>query len=131
MSVNSGLKAPQIIGQRKAFYWQRIPEFSHVRKGTVDIDILATSGNGDRKIMLEKKEVEQVEPVLENIYHSNTYRKDLRWPHFNDEPRVQEKQKVKDQRFCISVFAPCLTIPSSNWGHQPRCDNSIPYMAVL
>ena len=51
MSVNSGLKATKIIGQRKAFYRQKIPEFSRVRKETVDIDILATSRNGDRKIM--------------------------------------------------------------------------------
>ena len=51
MSVNSGLKATKIIGQRKAFYRQIIPEFSCARKETVDIDILVTSRNGDRKIM--------------------------------------------------------------------------------
>ena len=51
MSVNSGLKATKIIGQRKAFSRQRIPEFSYARKETVDIDILVTSRNGDRKIM--------------------------------------------------------------------------------
>ena len=51
MSVNSKLKATKIIGQRKAFYRQRIPEFSCARKETVDIDILVTSRNGDRKIM--------------------------------------------------------------------------------
>ena len=51
MSVHSGLKATKIIGQRKAFYWQRIPEFSRARKETVDIDILVTSRNADRKIM--------------------------------------------------------------------------------
>ena len=51
MSVNSGFKATKIIGQRKAFYRQRIPEFSCARKETVDIDILVTSRNGDRKIM--------------------------------------------------------------------------------
>ena len=51
MSVNSGLKATKIRGQRKAFYRQRIPEFSCVGKETVDIDILVTSRNGDRKIM--------------------------------------------------------------------------------
>ena len=51
MSGNSGLKATKIIGQRKAFYRQRIPEFSHVREETVDIDILVTSRNGDSKIM--------------------------------------------------------------------------------
>ena len=48
MSVNFRLKATDIIGQRKAFYRQRIPES---RKETVDTDILVTSGNGDRKII--------------------------------------------------------------------------------
>ena len=51
MCVNTGLKATRIIGQRKAFYRWRIPEFSFVRKETVDIDIIVTSRNGDRKIM--------------------------------------------------------------------------------
>ena len=51
MSVNSGLKATKIIGQRKPICRPRIPEFSCVRKETVDIDILVTSRNGDRKIM--------------------------------------------------------------------------------
>ena len=140
MSVNSGLKATKIIGQRKVFYRQRIPEFSCARKETVDIDILVTSRNGDRKIMQtfritirppsRKKEVVTVEPVLKNIYQNNTYRKDLGWPHFNDERRVQEKQQVKDQQFYISVFVACLTNLSSNWEHQPRHDNSIPYMGI-
>ena len=51
MSFNSGLKATKIIGQRKACYRQRIPESSRARIETVDIDILVTSTNGDRKIM--------------------------------------------------------------------------------
>ena len=51
MSVISRLKTTKIIGQRKAFYRQRIPEPSCARKETVDIDILVTSKNGDRKIM--------------------------------------------------------------------------------
>ena len=51
MSVNSRLKTTKIIGQRKAFYRQRIPESSCARKETVDIGILVTSRNGDRKIM--------------------------------------------------------------------------------
>ena len=51
MSANSRLKAAKIIGQRKAFYRQRILEFSRARKETVDIDILVTSRNGDRKFM--------------------------------------------------------------------------------
>ena len=48
--VNSRLKATKIIGQRKAFDRQRIPETSCARKETVDIDILVTS-RSDRKIM--------------------------------------------------------------------------------
>ena len=74
MSVNSRLKAAKIIGQKKAFYSQRLPESSCARKETVDIDFLVPS-NGDRKIMKSiwitsrppwkrKKEVEPVEPVL-------------------------------------------------------------------
>ena len=51
MSVNSRLKATKVIGQRKAFYRQRIPEPSCARKETIDIDILVTSRNGDRKII--------------------------------------------------------------------------------
>ena len=51
MYVNSRLQAIKIIGQRKAFYRQRIPESSCARKETVDIDILVISRNGDRKIM--------------------------------------------------------------------------------
>ena len=51
---------------------------------------------------LENKEVEPVEPVQMNVYQSNTYIKDLSWLHFDDELRVQEKQRVKDQQSCIS-----------------------------
>ena len=51
MSVNSRHKATKVIGQRKAFYRQRIPEFRCAWKQTVDIDILVISKNGDRKIM--------------------------------------------------------------------------------
>ena len=93
-------------------------------KETVDIDILVTSGNGDRKIMQSmritsrpasrKKEVKPVEPNLNNIYQSNTYRKDFSWPHFDYELRVQEKQQDKDHQSCIFVSVACLTIPSSN-----------------
>ena len=75
------------------------------RVETVDIDILVTSKNGDRKMMVyhineqttvKNKEVEPVEPVKMNIYQSNTYRKDLIWLHLDDEPSVQERLQVKD-----------------------------------
>ena len=51
MSVNSRLKASKIIGQREAFYRQRIPESSCARKETADIGILVACQNGERKIM--------------------------------------------------------------------------------
>ena len=54
--------------------------------------------------------MEPVEQVQMNIYQSNTYRKDL---HLDYEPWVQERQQVKDQQSCISVFVAYLTIPSS------------------
>ena len=55
--------------------------------------------------------MEPVELVQMNIYQSNTYRRDLSWLHFNDEPRVHEMQQMKDQQSCISVFVAYLTIP--------------------
>ena len=51
MSVNFRLKATKIIGKRKSFYGQSIPQSSCEREETVDVDILETSRNGDRKIM--------------------------------------------------------------------------------
>ena len=84
----------------------------------------------NQQTSLEKKKVEPVEPVPKNIYQSNTYRKDLSWPHFDDEQTVQGNQKVKDQQSCTFVFVACLTIPGSKWGRQPRRDNSIPYIDV-
>ena len=51
MSVNSRVKVTKIIRQRRALLRQRIPKSSCAKKETVDIDILVTSRNGDRKIM--------------------------------------------------------------------------------
>ena len=75
-------------------------------------------------------EVEPVELVQINIYQSNTYRKELSWLHFDDEPRVQERKQVKDQQSYISVSVAYLTITRSNWEHQPRHDNCISCKAV-
>ena len=48
-SVNSRLKAMYILSQRKASY--RSPEYRCAREETVDIDIVITFRNGDRKIV--------------------------------------------------------------------------------
>ena len=45
---NSAPRVTQIIGQRKEFYKQRIPESNCASKETVDI--LITSRNGERKV---------------------------------------------------------------------------------
>ena len=58
--------------------------------------------------------MEPVQPGQMNIYQSNTNRKDLRWLYFDDEPRVQEKQQVKDQQSCIPFFITYIKIPRSN-----------------
>ena len=60
-----------------AFYWQKTRGSSRARKEPVDIGILVISPNG-----------EPVEPVPMNICQSNTYRKDLSWLHFGNEPKV-------------------------------------------
>ena len=95
------------MGQRKVSYTQRILESSYVREENIDIDILVTSRNSDWKVTvyqnnkqtsLKNKEVEPIEPVQMNIYQSSTCVKDLGWLHLDSEPRVQEKQQVKDQQ---------------------------------
>ena len=45
---------------------------------------------------------------------SNTYRKELSWLHFDNEPKVQERQQVKDQNSYVSFFVAYPIIPSSN-----------------
>ena len=70
--------------------------------------------NLNEQTSIENKEVEPVQSVHMNIYQSNNYRKDLSWLHFDDEPRVQERQQVKNQQFCISVFVAYPTIPNSS-----------------
>ena len=37
-----------------------------------------------------------------NIYQSNAYRKDLNWLHFDNNPRVQERQQMKGR--CMKIF---------------------------
>ena len=63
---------------------------------------------------LENKELEPVRPVQMNIYQGNNYRKDLSWLHFNNDSRVQERLKGKDQQSWVSIFVAYLTILKSN-----------------
>ena len=68
----------KIMGQKKAFCRQRIPESSCVRKGTVDKYILKISTNGVTKIMQLIKnnewtchKNEEVRPVLFGFFCCN------------------------------------------------------------
>ena len=130
MSANSRLKATKIIGQRKGFYRLRIPESSCARKEIVDIDILVTSRNSDRKIMqsiritsqpsLRKRKWDQLSQFW------RTSAKII--PHFHNEPRVQENQQVKGQQSCIFI---CLFIVKSmgtettTWSEFPNWGKAI------
>ena len=55
-----------------------------------------------------------------NIYQNNTYKKDLSQLHFDDEPRVQERQKVKDQQSYTPISIAYLSYSSSSQEHQSR-----------
>ena len=56
--------------------------------------------------------MEPGQPVQMIIYQSNTYGRDLKWLHFDDEPKVQEQ--VRDQQSHISVSVDYLTYESNN-----------------
>ena len=105
--------------QRNTFYSQRISESSYLRKETVDIHVLTTSRSDDRKI-IQSIRITTIspswisQPVQINICQSNTYRKDLSWLHFDNEPKVQERQQVKDQQSSIFFSIAYLTFPSSS-----------------
>ena len=109
-----------VKGQRKAFGRQRITESSCTKKKTVDIYILSTTRNGERTIIQSIKissgpatRMGVVGPVQQ--VHTNIYqRKDLNWLHVNDEPRVPERQQVKDQWSYISASGVYLIAARSN-----------------
>ena len=106
------------------FFWNkkntkkiRVPEFGGrgINKGFWPEYLpLNIQYQNKESIYLKSKELELAEPVLKNNYQINTYKKGLSRPHFNDEPKNQEKQQVQDQQSCIFVFVARLSIPTSN-----------------
>ena len=91
---------------------------SCAKKETVDINIFVTSRNGDRKTMqsirMKSRPSSRIKKLDQFRWASTkviTIEKTLSWLHFNDEPRVQERQQVKDRQSCIFVFVVHLTIP--------------------
>ena len=65
----------------------------------------------------QNKEVEQVKPIQMNIYQRNTNKKVLNW--LQSEPKVQEKQQVKDHQSCITIFVAYPASQSSSHEHSP------------
>ena len=54
MSFNSRVKSTKDHRSKETFYRKRIPESSCARKKIVDIDILVTSGNGEKSCNLSE-----------------------------------------------------------------------------
>ena len=54
-----------------------------------------------------------------NIYHSDTYRKDLSWLHFYDYRRVRERQQVLDEQSYITATVTYVVYPSNSWLGTP------------
>ena len=65
-----------------------------------------------------------------SIDQSNSYRKEVSRLHFDNEPRVQEDQLVKDQQFYRPVSVAHLRFPSKCNEQQHRYGNSIPVKAI-
>ena len=63
---------------------------------TLLIETIKKEAQQTKAYIFQSKKVEQLEPVQMDIDQSHTYRKDLNWQHSDDEPRVQERQQVKD-----------------------------------
>ena len=75
MSVNSRLTATKVIGQKKAFYRQKTPDSSCARKNTVDIGILITSGNVDRKAIQSIKIMSRPPSTMRKWNQLNQFRR--------------------------------------------------------
>ena len=54
-------------------------------------------------ISLQNKEAELIESVQTNIDQSYTYRKDLSWLNFDDEPRAQESQPASEVPTVLNI----------------------------
>ena len=69
-----------------------------------------------------------------NMYQSKTYRKDLRWIFFGDEPRIPEEQQVKDQHSHMFVLVAFQTILSSSLTavfHASPCGRFLKIQGIL
>ena len=95
-----------------------------MRNETVDIDSLVTSRSADRKIMdsiritsrppSRNRKCNQLIQFWRTFTKVISIGKDLSWSHYENEPRVQEKQQARDRQPRIFVFVACLTILSGN-----------------
>ena len=105
------------MGERKAFYRQKVIEYNWARNKIVDIGILVTSRNGDRKTMLSIKIFHQPAMRMRNWNQFSqfrwTSRKYFSWLYFDNEISVQNRQWLKDQKPYIPVSVAYLIYPRS------------------
>ena len=66
-----------------------------------NMDILVASRNGDRIFMVSIRITSRPPSIIRKWNQSSETSQDLSWLHFDDEPRVKEKQQVKDQQSCF------------------------------
>ena len=66
-----------------------------------NMDILVASRNGDRIFMVSIRITSRPPSIIRKWNKSSETSQDLSWLHFDDEPRVKEKQQVKDQQSCF------------------------------
>ena len=93
-----------------------------MRKETVDIDIIVTSRNGDRKTIQSIRITTIPTSRIRKWNRFSQFRWtsakgipiDLCWLHFDEESRLQERQQLKGQQSCISVFVAYPSTPSIN-----------------
>ena len=75
-------------------------------------------------------DLEVVQPLWISIDQSNNYRKEFSWLHFDNEPRVQEGQLVKDQQFYRPISLIHLIFSRKCNEQQHGYDSSIPFKAI-
>ena len=74
--------------------------------------------------------MELVQPVQMKIDQIDSYRKEFDWLHFDDEPRVQENQWVKEREPYILISVVHLRFPNGCYEQQHGYDSSVPCKVI-
>ena len=124
VSINSRLKAIQMIGQRKHSIGREFQSLA--MRGKKLLTQISLKHIGIQE-WLQKSHTTYQNKIYESY---STYRRGLSWPHFSYEPRIQQRQQRKNQQSYISVFVVFVAILSNSQQYPSRHDDSIPCKAV-